>query len=806
MPNMIPSVGPEFANIMIVGDCPGYEDMMKLTPFSSQAGEELSTMLHDAGIPRLDCRITYACPYEAPENYAPNLFLDKKCETPGPLLAEGLKRLYQEIVNCKPMVIIALGNIAMWALTGKQGITSWRGSELGTDHVMSIAAALPRVFKVIPTYHPDMVLKVYEWRWITVHDFRRAKDNASTPFLNTPDYEFIVRPSFDQTMNCLARLHKVLDESPEGYKVSIDIETRSNLIACVGLATSKLHAICIPFMCLERDTGYWEKNLELAIVKELRLIMLHPNIRVVGQNFLYDDQYFALYMGVAPIPYMDTMLAQHVAFPGMPKGLDFLSSLYCNFHQYWKDEGKEWNPRTTPEEQLWIYNCKDAVITYECSDALEHTLKTYKLWAPFQFQMSLFKPILRMMLRGVCIDHKLRSDLYMELMELTRGRHEMINKLSGRQINPQSPKQLMEYFYDTLGLPVQKHKKTKKPTCDDEALLKLASREPLVRRLVGAINEYRTLNASLNVVDVSLDFDNKLRCSYNISGAETFRFSSSKNAFRGGTNLQNITSGGKSEETGLPLPNLRKLIVPPTGYEICEVDLNRADLQVVVWEADDNELREMLRLNVDMHCYSAVDIFNIRGIPLEELAEDHPNYKEHRGRIGEEYRQQTKAGVHLTNYYGQPPTLARTLGITVRAAEQFQNKWFGAHPGIKNWHNRTRDELQRTRCIYNKFGYRRFYFDRVESILPEALAWVPQSTVAIVINHGIVNVENNLPEVEIILQVHDSAGFQYLIANAERLRPLIAKNLLITVPYPTPLIIPVTLKASTKSWGDCKAV
>lgn len=69
----------------------------------------------------------------------------------------------------------------------------------------------------------------------------------------------------------------------------------------------------------------------------------------------------------------DTMLAQHVCFSNMQKGLDFLSSMYCKHHTYWKDDGKTWDAKTG-EDQLWAYNCQDAVITFEVDKVEQQTV------------------------------------------------------------------------------------------------------------------------------------------------------------------------------------------------------------------------------------------------------------------------------------------------------------------------------------------------------------------------------------------------------------------------------------------------
>ena len=161
-------------------------------------------------------------------------------------------------------------------------------------------------------------------------------------------------------------------------KLAVDIETRAGHIACVGLAWNERDALCIPLMAVERKDGYWSEQEEAQIAFALYQILTHPNIEVIGQNFSYDAQYFYRHLHFIPKLKRDTMLTQHTLFSNLQKGLDFLSSMYCEHHLYWKDEGKEWDAKTG-EDQLWTYNCKDAVITFEVDTAQQAAVDQMRL-------------------------------------------------------------------------------------------------------------------------------------------------------------------------------------------------------------------------------------------------------------------------------------------------------------------------------------------------------------------------------------------------------------------------------------------
>jgi len=239
------------------------------------------------------------------------------------------------------------------------------------------------------------------------------------------------------------------------------------------------------------------------------------------------------------------------------------------------------------------------------------------------------------------------------------------------------------------------------------------------------------------------------------------------------------------------LPNVRKLLKPDPGHIICEVDLSGADAQVVAWEADDLDLKKAFRDGLKVHAKNAIDLFG------KEIAGDD-------GRREPTYTN-CKRAVHGTNYGASARTLAVTLGWKILQAENFQSRWFSLHPGIRDWHARTEHLLYNGATIRNKFGFRVVYFDRPASLLPEALAWVPQSTVAIVASKGAARIRRYLPWARNCLQVHDSVVFQIPNLRFSPSNMVTLKQLLeIVIPYPDPLIIPWEISISTTTWGETK--
>ena len=537
----IPPRGSKNSPVMIVGEAPGSTEELRGEPFIGSSGLELRRMMNEAGLNYEECFVTNVCKYRPPSNKIDTWFLNKTQgkkyglseimgRYPTTEIRDGLVELYEEIEQVQPRVIIALGDTALWALSGETGISKWRGSVLTYGDI-----------PVLVTYHPAAVLRMWAWRFIAVQDLRRAKDVLADGW-DSAKYSFILRPTF-QTV--IGKLHELHDQAKQDtLRLGCDIETRTRHIACFGLAWTNTDAMCIPHMCLENPKGYWSVEEETQIVWLLRQLLLHPNVEVVGQNWNYDMQYIARYWGFVPWPHMDTMLAHHTCFAGLPKGLDFISSLYNDKHVYWKDEGKQWDPRYVNEEQLWEYNCKDCCNTIEASYHLEDTIEKLKLQEPYQFQMKMVKPILTTMLRGVLTSTKAREDMSMMLMEAMIDRQNFLNAVLGREFNPRSPVQMKKLFYEQLGVKPILHKKTRKPTLAKDALFELRKNaDPIIHPIIDAIIEFRRAGTFNSVATTSIDHDKRIRCSYNIAGTETYRLASSEDAFGFGTNLQNISKG-----------------------------------------------------------------------------------------------------------------------------------------------------------------------------------------------------------------------------------------------------------------------
>lgn len=830
--------GPIPSRIMLVGEAPGEHEERQGIPFVGASGQELNRLLSEAGIMRSECYTTNVCKFRPLGNQISTwMALKKKDITPLhkllrdrwclPPIIQGFEELKAEIAMVQPNLIIAFGNLAMWALTGQWGILKWRGSQLIADgEIPGVLAGrsdggIARPL-VIPTIHPAAILRQWELRSTVVLDLKRAKRHMTgREYTNIPKWNFQVRPSFAAVAAQFEHLDYLLCFLNELW-LDFDIETKSGHIDSIGLSWSLTDAICIPFMTRQNREGYWTEEQEAWIVWRLYQLLAHPRVRVRWQNGLYDAQYVYRHWHFIPRGAQDTMISHHSLFAALPKGLGFLGSMYADFYRYWKDEGKI--ASNEPEEQRWRYNLQDCVYTREVGEELTKAAAKLGLTEIDRWQQELFYPVLAAMLRGVRVRPEIKAQMAKDIQEELAHRQEFLFSVLGHKINPRSSTQMQALFYDDLKQPPIMKRVTvggrtmMRPTCDDEALTKIAAREPLLRPICNAIADIRTLEKFYgDFVMMQLDHDGRMRCSFNIAGDASgksapysYRLSSGKNAFGSGGNLQTIPSeksksSGKAAARGsmdFTLPNIRSMYGPDPGFTFFDMDLDRADLQVVVAESGDPMLKAAMRLGVDIHLLNVYALDNIDPPPLEELCENHSKYQDHRG-PRKHKREFAKIFCHATNYVGGAKTVAAHTGRSIHEIDQTQKRWFNSHPDIKRWHQRVEAHIIKRRYVENRFGYRWYIFDRIEALLPEAVAWIPQSTVGVVINRCWINFSKQLPDVQVLLQVHDSLAGQFPTHKKAALLPKMQECSRIIIPYDEPLIIPTGIKTSEISWGDC---
>ena len=153
-------VGNPAADLMFVGEAPGFHEDKQGFPFVGQAGKLLDRLLGGIGLTRADVYIANVLKCRPPGNRDPGQDEIESCEP----------HLFRQIELIQPLVIATLGNFATKLLSGKQtGITRVHGQEQRT----TIGG---RDVLLYPLYHPAAALYTPAMLTVLEQDFARLPD------------------------------------------------------------------------------------------------------------------------------------------------------------------------------------------------------------------------------------------------------------------------------------------------------------------------------------------------------------------------------------------------------------------------------------------------------------------------------------------------------------------------------------------------------------------------------------------------------------------------------------------------------
>jgi DNA polymerase-1 len=367
-----------------------------------------------------------------------------------------------------------------------------------------------------------------------------------------------------------------------------------------------------------------------------------------------------------------------------------------------------------------------------------------------RLEMPLAAVLARMEWTGVGIDVEFLAGLSgewdKELSRLTGA----IHALAGREFNINSPRQLGEILFDTLGLtPGRRTRKTGTYSTDVDVLEELAQGHELPRRIL----EYRALQklkgTYVDALPSLVDKDTgRVHTSFNQAVAATGRLSSSD------PNLQNIpirTEQGRQ---------IRRAFVPGKGDVLVSADYSQVELRVLAHLSGDAGLQHAFRAGEDIHQATAAAIFGV--MP---------------GLVTGEMRRRAKA-INFGIVYGMgAQRLARDQGIAVKEAEAFIRGYFERFPGVKTYIDATTAQVETEGRVRTLFGRVR-YFPEIhgadrnarQQAIRAAVNTTIQGTAADLIKKAMVDLEGRLAadrlRGRLILQVHDELVLEAPTAEA----------------------------------------
>src|SRR6267142_2200488 len=448
------------------------------------------------------------------------------------------------------------------------------------------------------------------------------------------------------------------------------------------------------------------------------------------------------------------------------------------------------------QEREDVYNGLDCCITSEILDVLlpqldDHTRATYT------FSRALQGPVLEMQLRGILVDQARRQDVidsYYDVIDRLEGQLEQIvlDGVGMPSFSWRSNADLQKLFYGHLGIPTIR--KRGRPTCDHKALEKMQL-FLVARTIVNHLLTMREIQKKIDFLKTGVDPDGRIRTSYNISGTNTGRFSSSYSEFGTGGNLQNV------EES------LRSVFIADWGWKFAKFDA-KAGESYCVGAIEGNLFNDWRYLDAvesgDVH--TAVARICWPNLPWtgdlkrDKAIAERPFYRHY------SYRFMCKKLGHGSNYGVQPETLAMQTNLPEPVVIDFQPKYFRAFPAHIRWQGWTDDQLRRVGFLVTLTGRKRWFFGRRNdpATLREAIAYDPQGSLANIVNRAMLRIWRKGIAI-VMMQDHDAITFMYPEDTEDEVIPILAEELLEDFPlqHGRSLCIPYDCKVGWNKGEYC---
>jgi len=361
----------------------------------------------------------------------------------------------------------------------------------------------------------------------------KAMAISDRPELVLPDRHLIIEPS-------LFEVFDYINACREAGRVCTDLEVLNGHVSCFSLSYRRDEALTVP-LWNRHNEHYWSEDEEVKIWTAYAKLMSDPEIQKINHNLIGFDAVFLFdKVGIyVDGPIGDTMISQSILYPDFRMGLDTTASMHT-MQPYWKDDGKIWKPNHKISwDQFQRYCGLDAACTLECWDVLQEEMKAgYE--QTYSDTVILKDMLAYMTIRGLKVDRERLLATKRVIEERIETKTKELLEVADYEFNPASSQQCAKYFYEHCGNPPYKNAYGG-ITTDDKALSRLVRKETKGSREAKIVQEIRALNKLKNsYLEVELDGDSRLRCSWNPRGTVFGRLSSSKTIQGTGMNLQNL--------------------------------------------------------------------------------------------------------------------------------------------------------------------------------------------------------------------------------------------------------------------------
>ena len=586
--------------------------------------------------------------------------------------------------------------------------------------------------------------------------------------------------------------------------VAIDTETtgldatRAELVG-ISLALHPNLACYIPLGHGGQDLlAEVPEQLDRAVaLAKLKPLLEDPTVLKIGHNLKYDMIVLARCGegGIRVAPYDDTIVMSFDLDAGRHgHGMDELAATHLSHSciAYKEVVGTGKNQRGFHEIDLKSatrYAAEDADVTLRL-------WRRFKPRLPYESATRVYEMVDRplvqvladMECRGVKVDAGALAKLSEEFSGQIAGLETEIHALAGGPFTIGSPKQLGDVLFDRLGLKGGRKGKSGVYSTDVNEMERLAADkdQPQGAEIAGKVLEWRQLTKLKNTYTDALQAQinpatGRVHTSYSLTGAQTGRLSSTD------PNLQNIPI---RTETGR---QIRDAFVAEPGNVILAADYSQIELRLAAHIADVPQLREAFERGDDIHSLTATELF---------------------GEVNRDTRARAKT-INFAILYGISRWgLAGRLDVSADEAQAMIDRYFERFPGINRYIAETLEGVKERGFTTTLFG-RKTHFPRIKSKnqaeragSERAAINAPiQGTSADIIKRAMARMEPalaeaGLPNVRMLMQVHDELVFELPEGDAEAARAVIERVMATAAQPAVTLTVPLAVEIGVgPSWG-----
>ncbi|MBM7404858.1 MULTISPECIES: DNA polymerase I [Sphingomonas] len=586
--------------------------------------------------------------------------------------------------------------------------------------------------------------------------------------------------------------------------VAIDTETtgldatRAELVG-ISLALHPNLACYIPLGHGGQDLlAEVPQQLDRAVaLAKLKPLLEDSTVLKIGHNLKYDMIVLARCGegGIRVAPYDDTIVMSFDLDAGRHgHGMDELAATHLSHSciAYKEVVGTGKNQRGFHEIDLKTatrYAAEDADVTLRL-------WRRFKPRLPYESATRVYEMVDRplvqvladMECRGVKVDAGALAKLSEEFSGQIAGLETEIHALAGGPFTIGSPKQLGDVLFDRLGLKGGRKGKSGVYSTDVNEMERLAADkdQPQGAEIAGKVLEWRQLTKLKNTYTDALQAQinpatGRVHTSYSLTGAQTGRLSSTD------PNLQNIPI---RTETGR---QIRDAFVAEPGNVILAADYSQIELRLAAHIADVPQLREAFERGDDIHSLTATELF---------------------GEVNRDTRARAKT-INFAILYGISRWgLAGRLDVSADEAQAMIDRYFERFPGINRYIAETLEGVKERGFTTTLFG-RKTHFPRIKSKnqaeragSERAAINAPiQGTSADIIKRAMARMEPaladaGLPNVRMLMQVHDELVFELPEADAEAARAVIERVMATAAEPAVILTVPLAVEIGVgPSWG-----